>query len=62
MKANAGLPELVQGRTVYRTTFAEFANHVPALVEAGARFIGGCCGTTPAFIREIAGRLAKASQ
>lgn len=59
MKANAGLPELVQGRTVYRTTPSEFAKHVPALVEAGASFIGGCCGTSPEFIREIAARLAK---
>lgn len=59
MKANAGLPELVQGRTVYRTTPAEFAKHIPALLEAGASFIGGCCGTSPEFIREIAARLAK---
>jgi 5-methyltetrahydrofolate--homocysteine methyltransferase len=59
MKANAGLPELVDGRAVYRTTPAEFAKHVPALVEAGASFIGGCCGTSPEFIREIAARLAK---
>lgn len=59
MKANAGLPELVQGRTVYRTTPAEFAKHVPALVEAGASLIGGCCGTSPEFIREVASRLAK---
>lgn len=59
MKPNAGLPELVQGRTVYRTTPAEFAKHIPALVEGGAGFIGGCCGTSPAFIREIAARLAK---
>lgn len=62
MKANAGLPELVQGRTVYRTTPAEFAKHVPALVEAGASFIGGCCGTSPEFIREVAARLAKPGQ
>jgi 5-methyltetrahydrofolate--homocysteine methyltransferase len=36
---------------VYHTTPAEFAAHVPALVEAGANFIGGCCGTSPEFIR-----------
>ena len=59
MKANAGLPELVHGRTVYRTTAAEFAKYIPALVEAGAGFIGGCCGTSPEFIREIAARLSK---
>lgn len=59
MKANAGLPELVQGLTVYRTTPGEFAKHIPALVEAGASLIGGCCGTSPEFIGEVASRLAK---
>ncbi len=58
MKANAGLPELENGRTVYRTTAAEFAAQVPALIEAGARFVGGCCGTSPDFIRAIAEQLA----
>jgi methionine synthase I (cobalamin-dependent) len=53
IKANAGLPELAGGRTVYTTTPAEFASHVPALIEAGASFIGGCCGTTPEFIRAV---------
>lgn len=59
MKANAGLPEWVQGNTVYRTTPEEFANYIPALVEAGACFIGGCCGTSPNFIRKIATLLAE---
>lgn len=58
MKANAGMPELVEGRTIYRTSPGEFARHVPALVEAGASFIGGCCGTSPEFIRAIADALA----
>jgi len=53
IKPNAGLPELIEGRTVYRTTPEEFASHVPALIQAGATFIGGCCGTGPEFIRKI---------
>jgi len=53
IKPNAGLPELIEGRTLYRTTPEEFASHVPALIEAGANFIGGCCGTGPEFIRRI---------
>jgi len=57
IKPNAGLPEVVDGRTVYRTTPEEFAAHIPALLEAGASFIGGCCGTTPDFIRVIVGKL-----
>ena len=50
IKANAGLPEMVEGRTVWKTSPEEFATHVPALVRAGANFIGGCCGTGPEFI------------
>jgi len=53
IKPNAGLPELVDGEPVYRVTPAEFALRVPDLVEAGASFIGGCCGTTPEFIRAM---------
>jgi methionine synthase I (cobalamin-dependent) len=50
IKPNAGLPELVDGRTQYKTTPEEFARHAPALVAAGANFLGGCCGTNPDFI------------
>jgi 5-methyltetrahydrofolate--homocysteine methyltransferase len=53
IKANAGLPQLVDGQAVYTMSPQKFALHVPALVDAGARFIGGCCGTTPLFIRAI---------
>lgn len=53
IKANAGLPEMIQGRAVYRTTPDEFAGHLPALVKAGASFIGGCCGTGPEFVKAI---------
>jgi methionine synthase I (cobalamin-dependent) len=59
IKANAGLPELRDGQTVYAQTPAEFAEFVPALVEAGAGFVGGCCGTTPAFIEAVARRFAR---
>ncbi|MBN2178366.1 MAG: homocysteine S-methyltransferase family protein [Deltaproteobacteria bacterium] len=53
MKANAGLPERVNGEVIYRTTPDEFAASVPELVRAGANFIGGCCGTDEEFIRAI---------
>jgi len=53
IKPNAGLPEMREGRTVYRTTPAEFASFVPALLEAGASFLGGCCGTGPEFVRAM---------
>jgi methionine synthase I (cobalamin-dependent) len=53
IKPNAGLPQMQAGKTVYMMTAAEFAGQVPAVLAAGANFIGGCCGTTPDFIREI---------
>lgn len=53
-KPNAGLPELVGGQTVFRETPEQMAAHVPALVDAGASIVGGCCGTTPDHIRAIA--------
>lgn len=57
VKANAGLPEMMGGRPVYRTTPAEFAAHAGPLRAAGASFLGGCCGTNPDFIRALAAEL-----
>ena len=53
MKANAGLPEIVDGNTVYRQLPEKFAESAQELCVAGANFIGGCCGTTPEFIRVL---------
>jgi len=53
MKANAGLPEIVDGKTVYRQTPEHFAESAKELLEAGANFIGGCCGTTPEYIQAL---------
>lgn len=52
-KPNAGLPELVDGETIYRMEPEEFAKAAVALVEAGASILGGCCGTTPEHIRAL---------
>ncbi|MEK7750317.1 MAG: homocysteine S-methyltransferase family protein [Acidobacteriota bacterium] len=57
IKANAGLPELVGGKTVWKMTPEAFAGFVPQLIQAGASFIGGCCGTSPEFIRAVAGAI-----
>ena len=54
LKPNAGLPQFVDGCATYTTTPEEFVAHVPELLRAGASFIGGCCGTKPAFIRAVA--------
>lgn len=61
IKANAGLPKMVDGRAVYETTAEEFAQQAPALVAAGANFVGGCCGTSPVFIQALKGALGAGS-
>lgn len=53
MKANAGLPEVVDGRTVYRQSPETFAEKALELIHAGANFVGGCCGTNPDFIKAL---------
>ena len=47
---NAGLPKVVNGRTVFEVDAEEFAKEMTELVKAGARVLGGCCGTTPSHI------------
>ena len=60
IKANAGLPTMVDGRARYSATPDEFAGYIPELIQAGASFIGGCCGTRPDFIAAISQRLVAA--
>lgn len=52
-KPNAGLPELIDGETVYLMGPEEFAEAGRMLVQAGAHMVGGCCGTTPEHIRAL---------
>ncbi len=54
VKPNAGLPELEAGRAVYKQSPEEFGTYVPALIDAGANIIGGCCGIGPEHIRRVA--------
>jgi 5-methyltetrahydrofolate--homocysteine methyltransferase len=53
-KSNAGKPEMVDGKTVFRATPEIMAQSAREVRDAGARIIGGCCGTTPAHIRAMA--------
>lgn len=53
IKANRGLPEVVNGETVYKQTPEEFASFIPELIANGAGFVGGCCGTSPEIIRAV---------
>ncbi|MFT3781921.1 MAG: homocysteine S-methyltransferase family protein [Nibricoccus sp.] len=59
IKANAGLPEVVGGKTVYPANPEFFADKAAEVIAAGANFIGGCCGTSPAFIAAIAKKLRR---
>lgn len=58
-KPNAGLPELENGRTVYKSSPEEFAAAMEKVIQAGACIVGGCCGTTPAHIEALAKIAAK---
>jgi len=58
VKPNAGLPEQVGGRILYPAGPAYFADYAKAFRQAGARIIGGCCGTTPQHIAAMKQGLA----
>jgi 5-methyltetrahydrofolate--homocysteine methyltransferase len=61
-KANAGVPELVKGKAVYRASPERMADYAIQSYQAGARVIGGCCGSTPDHIRSISTALAEHTQ
>jgi len=53
IKPNAGMPTVEGSSTRYGTTAESFAAHLSAMRQAGAAFLGGCCGSTPEFIRAL---------
>ena len=48
IQANAGMPDLIDGKTVFHESPEMMASFIPDLIRAGVNIIGGCCGTTPA--------------
>jgi len=56
---NAGRPQFLDGRTFYMSTPEYFGVYAKRLIEAGARIIGGCCGTTPEHIKKMSDALAQ---
>ena len=58
-KPNAGLPRVENGETVFDVTVDEFAQEVLMQMKSGVRVVGGCCGTTPEYIRKITELVAK---
>ena len=62
-KPNAGLPFLDEnGTTCYNMEAEEFTEEMQVLVNAGATILGGCCGTTPEFIRQLHDRFGTVAQ
>ncbi len=58
---NAGLPREVGDRQIYMASPEYFAEYGRRIVEAGARFVGGCCGTTPEHVKALRGFVRSAS-
>ncbi len=61
VQPNAGLPRDVQGRQFYMCSPEYMAKFAKRLIQAGAKFIGGCCGTTPSHIKLISDAVRAAS-
>jgi len=59
LKPNAGLPVVEGGKVSYSMEAGSFAEHLTELLDAGACFVGGCCGTKPDFIRALAAERRK---
>ncbi len=53
LKPNAGLPKIENGKTVYDVREEEFSEEIARLMEKGVRIAGGCCGTTPDYIKAL---------
>ncbi len=53
VQPNAGMPRTENGRTVFDITADEFADYAVKMAEMGVSFLGGCCGTTPEYIKKV---------
>lgn len=57
VKPNAGLPSAVNGKTVFDVMPDEFAEELALMLDEGVRIVGGCCGTTPEYIKSVGEKL-----
>jgi len=57
LNPNAGLPRIENGETIFDITPEKFSEYMKDLAECGARILGGCCGTTPQYIKETVSAL-----
>lgn len=53
LQPNAGLPKIVDGKTLFDVSAEEFSKEVSSLAKKGVRVVGGCCGTTPEYIKAL---------
>ncbi len=56
LKPNAGIPKIVDGETVFPLSVQEFTDEISAFMQMGVRVVGGCCGTTPEYIKALTGK------
>ncbi len=61
LKPNAGLPQVVGGKTVFDITVDEFSDELSDLIKKGIRVAGGCCGTTPEYIKSLCDKTSSLS-
>ena len=61
LKPNAGLPRSENGKTVFDITIDEFSSQIAELVKTGVRVVGGCCGTTPEYIKSLCDKITPLS-
>jgi len=54
IEPNAGVPQIIDGKTVFSQNAEELAAGIPGIIAAGANVVGGCCGTTPEHIAAVA--------
>ncbi len=59
LKPNAGLPKSVNGTTVFDITVDDFANELAEIIKIGVRAVGGCCGTTPEYIKALTNKTSQ---
>ena len=56
---NAGLPQIIENKSIYNIDSDEFYKYVEKFIELGVSIIGGCCGTTPRYIKKISDNINK---
>lgn len=57
VQPNAGLPQFIDGKTIFNVDIEEYIDAMTEMLEAGVAIVGGCCGTNPDYIRALAQRI-----